>query len=255
MRAAGNRALRIAVGLSGFALAILVWWGVVRIFNIAEYVVAPPESVLASLQDDFPTLMRNLWPTVYESLLGFAIGNLIGIGVAVAFVHNRSIERGFFPLAVFIQTLPLVAVAPVLVLAFGNGLAPKVMIAALITLFPTLVNMTRGLSSLTPETIELFRVMSASTWDTFWKARTYASLPFLFTSLKIASTSSVIGAVVAEWVGADKGLGYLIINATYNFQTPLLYSTMFVTSLYAVLLFALISLIERRVIKWHVADN
>jgi NitT/TauT family transport system permease protein len=245
---------RGAIALSGIVFGIFLWWAIVKVFDVAPYVVPPPGDVWRSLTDDFSTLMDNLWPTAEEALLGFAIGNLLAIAIAIVFVHNKTVERSFFPVAVFVQTLPLVAVAPVLVLMFGNGMAPKVMIAALMTLFPTLVNTVRGFNAISPQTLELFRVMSASKADVFWKARTYASLPFLFSSLKIASTSAVIGAIVAEWIGADKGLGYLIINATYNFQTPLLYSTMIVASLFALLLFALIGVVEKLVVTWETDD-
>ncbi|MBB4664752.1 ABC transporter permease [Conexibacter arvalis] len=239
------------VALSGIAGGIALWWAVVTVFDVAPYVVPPPGDVWRSLTGDFGLLMDNLWPTAQEALLGFAIGNVLAIAIAIVFVHSRTVERSFFPVAVFVQTLPLVAVAPVLVLMLGNGMAPKVVIAALMTLFPTLVNMVRGFNAISPQTVELFRVMSASKADLFWRARTYAALPFLFTALKIASTSAVIGAIVAEWIGADEGLGYLIINATYNFQTPLLYSTMIVASLFALLLFALIGIVERLVVTWE----
>lgn len=250
----GTKVRHGLIGLSGAAIGIFLWWAIVEVFNIQEYIVPAPQEVARAFEEDFSTLMSNLWPTAYESLMGFALGNTIGILVAIAFVHSKVIERSFFPVAVFVQTLPLVAIAPVLVLMFGPGATSKIVIAALITLFPTLVNMVRGLNSVSPQTFELFRVMSASRWDTFWKARTFASLPFLFSSLKIASTTAVIGAIVAEWVGADKGLGYLIINATYNFQTPLLYAAMIVASLFALTLFLITSLVERRVVTWDVGD-
>lgn len=249
-----ERAFHTLIGVSGIVAGIFLWWAIVEIFDIKEYVVPAPQEVAKAFKDDFPTLMSNLWPTAYESLMGFAVGNLIGIVAAIAFVHSKTIERSLFPVAVFVQTLPLVAIAPVLVLMFGPGATSKIIIAALITLFPTLVNMVRGLHSVSPQTLELFRVMSASRRDTFWKARTYASLPFLFSALKIACTTAVIGAIVAEWVGADKGLGYLIINATYNFQTPLLYAAMIVASLFALTLFGITSLVERKVVTWDVED-
>lgn len=249
-----GRVGRALIGLSGIAGGIALWWAVVKIFDIAPYVVPPPGEVWRSLTDDFPTLMDNLWPTAQEALLGFAIGNSLAIAIAIIFVHYKTVERSLFPVAVFVQTLPLVAVAPVLVLMFGNGMGSKVIIAALMTLFPTLVNMVRGFNAISPQTLELFRVLSASSGDVFFKARTFTSLPFLFSSLKIASTSAVVGAIIAEWIGADKGLGYLIINATYNFQTPLLYSTMIVASLFALLLFAIIGVLEKLIVTWETDD-
>jgi NitT/TauT family transport system permease protein len=139
----------------------------------------------------------------------------------------------------------------VLVIMLGTGYSPKVAIAALISFFPTLVNMVRGLEAVDKQSIELLRVLSASRSEVFWKVRVFASLPYLFSSLKISATSSVIGAIVAEWIGSQVGLGYLIIQATYNFNTPLLYATMTVASVMAFLFFAVIGLIERLVVTWE----
>lgn len=243
---------RVLVPISGAIIGIALWWGIVEIFDVPDYVAPTPGAVFETLVNERTLLLENLWPTAYESILGFAIGNVIAILAAIAFVHSRSVERSLFPVAVFIQTLPLVAVAPILILIFGQGPASKIIIAALIVLFPTLVNMVKGFHSISAQHLELFRVMSASKPETFWKARTFASLPFLFTSLKIASTTAVIGAIVAEWVGAGEGLGYLIINATYNFQTGLLYATMIVASLLALSMFAIVTLIEKLVVRWDV---
>jgi NitT/TauT family transport system permease protein len=234
----------------GFAALILLWAGVVSLFDIAEYIVPSPQAVAQSFVDDFPALMRNLWPTLIECLAGFLLGSLAAVMLAVAFVYSRSLERSMFPLAVFIQTIPLVAIAPVLVIIFGNGYTPKIIITGLISFFPTLVNMVRGLQSVSEPTLELFRVLSATRWQIFWKARLQSSLPFLFAALKIAATSCVIGAIVAEWIGASAGLGALIIDATYNFRTPLLYSTMILSSILALTLFGVVSLAEKRVVKW-----
>lgn len=247
-----NPAIAAFTSVAGGITLILVWQLIVSVFEIPLYIVPAPTDVAASLVDDFATLMRNLWPTALESVAGFLIGNVVAIILAVVFVHNATVERSLFPVAIVIRTVPIVAVAPVLVLMLGNGYAPKITIAALISFFPTLVNMVRGFHSVDPQAVELFRVLSASRWEIFWKVRAYSSLPFLFSSLKIAATSSVIGAIVAEWIGANQGLGALIIDATFNFRTALLYSTMVVASLLALAFFFLISAIERRVVTWEV---
>ena len=123
-------------------------------------------------------------------------------------------------------------------------------IAALICFFPTLVNMVRGLQAISPQALELARILSASKSEVFWKMRLQSSLPFLFSALRIAATTSVIGAIVGEWVGATRGLGALIIEATFNFNSPLLYATVFLSSGLSVLMFALVALTERLVIRW-----
>ena len=149
----------------------------------------------------------------------------------------------------------MLAKAPILVLIFGLGITSKVVIAAFICFFPTLANMVRGLQSVNPQSLELMRVLSASRAEIFWKLRVPSSLPFLFSALKIASTTSVLGAIVGEWIGADLGLGALIIEATHNFRSPLLYATIFVASGWAVVFFAVVSFVERRVVTWKPAET
>ncbi len=235
----------------GFVVTIAVWQSIITVRDVPNYVVPPPGDVWESLRTDFDTLLSNAKPTAIESVGGFLIGSLGAIFLAIIFVHSRIMERMFLPIVIVIRTIPVVAIAPVLVLMLGNGLAPKIVIAALISFFPTLVNMVEGLQSVDSQSVELFRVLSASKWEVFWKLRIYKSLPFLFASLKIASTASVIGAVVAEWIGSDEGLGALIILATFNFRTSLLYATMIFASILALALFAAIALLERVVVRWQ----
>ncbi len=244
------RLVNIAIPV-GTALAILlIWQAGVRVFSVPTYIAPAPTDIFAVFSNEFPLLLRNFWPTLIESLAGFAFGNLAAILIAIAFVHSRTIERAFFPIAVFINTIPILAVAPILVLIFGPGMTAKIVIAALICFFPTLVNMVRGLQSVSPETLELARILSASKSEIFWKIRLPSSLPFLFSALKIAATTCVIGAIVGEWIGANVGLGALIIESTFNFRSPLLYATVFVSSGLSVLLFTSVSIAEKLIIRW-----
>lgn len=229
---------------------LLLWQGIVTGFSVPTYMAPSPIEVLGAFGENAGVLFNNFWPTFFEALLGFICGNLIAILLAVLFVHSQTAEQAFYPIAVFINTIPIIAVAPILVLIFGNGLAPKIIIAALICFFPTLVNMVRGLKAVNPATLDLMRVLSATPWEIFWKVRLQSSLPFLFAALKIASTTCVIGAIVAEWIGSNFGLGALIIEATYNFRAPLLYATVFTAALLAVCLFSLVSFAERRLVRW-----
>ena len=161
-------------------------------------------------------------------------------------------EEAFFPIAVMVNTIPVVAKAPILVLLLGNGMEPKIAIAALICFFPTLVNMTRGLRDVSPEQLDLMHVLSASPREVFFKLRVQNSLPYLFSALKIAASTAVIGAIVGEWIGSNIGIGALIIQATYNFDSALLYATIVVGSTFSALFFAAISLAERRILKWNI---
>ncbi len=232
-------------------LAILGYWELhIRLFNVPHYLMPAPSDVGRALVEEWPTLQRNVTTTLIEAVGGFVLGNGIAILMAILFVHNRPTERALYPVAVAIRTIPIIAIAPILVLLLGNGYAPKIVIAALISFFPTLVNMVRGLQAAEPSALELMRVLSATRSQVFFKLRLPSSLPFLFSALKIATTSSVIGAIVSEWIGADTGLGYLIIVATFEFRTGLLYSTMAVGSAVALVFFLSIVLLERFIVRW-----
>jgi NitT/TauT family transport system permease protein len=214
--------------------------------------IAPsPAAVGATLWAKSGLLLSNLWPTAVEAICGFLLGNLAAIVIATTFVHKKGLEETFFPLVVIINTIPVVAKAPILVLLLGNGMEPKIAIAALICFFPTLVNMVRGLESVNPQAMELMRVLSASKTEVFFKLRLFNSLPYLFSALKISASTSVIGAIVGEWIGSTTGIGALIIQATYAFDSALLYATVIVGSCFSMLFFLAITLAERVVVRWQ----
>ena len=229
---------------------LLLWQGIVSGFGVPTWIAPSPVQVLEVFVERGDILWLNFWPTLMEAASGFLVGNTVAAVLAVWFVHSQLAERAFYPIAVFINTIPIIAVAPILVLLLGNGYAPKIVIAALICFFPTLVNMVRGLKAVSPQMLELMRVLSASGREVLFKVRLQSSLPFLFAALKIASTTCVIGAIVGEWIGSNYGLGSLIIEATYNFRAPLLYATVILGAGMAVTAFAIVTLVERRVLKW-----
>ena len=252
-RAAARAALLRRLLLPLIVIAVLVgcWDLAIRVFAVPAYVIPAPASVGQALVKERARLADNAMPTIVESLGGFALGNLVAIAAAIAFVYNAMLERALYPVAVAVRTLPIVAIAPVLVLMLGNGYAPKSAIAALITFFPTLVNMVEGLQSADPQALELMHVLSASRTEIFRYVRWPSSLPYLFSAMRIASTSSVLGALVAEWIGTNKGLGYLIVLTTYDFRTALLYSAMVVTSAIALAFFVVVSILEWLLVRWE----
>ena len=240
----------------GAAILLLALWelGVV-VFHVRPFIAPAPTAVAATLYDRFGLLMVNLVPTAIEAIAGFLIGNSAAILAATIFVHQRAAEEAFFPIAVMVHTIPVMAYAPILVLLLGNGMEAKVAIAGLICFFPTLVNMTRGLRAVSAQQMELMRILSASRSEIFFKLRLESSLPYLFSALKIAAATSVIGAIVGEWIGATTGIGALIIQATYNFDSPLLYATIVVASVFSAVFFAFISWLERVFLKWNVPQT
>jgi len=234
----------------GILALLLAWEAYIRALHVPHYLLPAPSLIGRAFVEEWPAIQRNVGQTLVEATGGFVLGNGFAVALAVLFVHSRTLERVFYPVAVAIRTVPIIAIAPILVLLLGNGYSPKVVIAALISFFPTLVNMTRGLEAVEPAALELMRVLSATRAQVFFKLRLPSSLPFLFSALKIATASCVIGAIVAEWVGADKGLGYLIIVATFEFRTGLLYAATAVGSFLALGFFLVVVLVERLVVRW-----
>jgi NitT/TauT family transport system permease protein len=243
-----RRRLLPVAGIAGF---ILFWAALVYGLHVPPFVAPSPAAVVETLVGNLPKLMENLLPTAIEAVSGFVIGNLAAIVLATAFVHQKSLQEAFFPIVVLINTIPVVAKAPILVLLLGNGMEPKIAIAALICFFPTLVNMVRGLESVNPQAMELMRVLSASKTEVFFKLRLQNSLPYLFSALKIAASTAVIGAIVGEWIGSVAGIGALIIQAMYAFDSAMLYATVVVGSTFSVCFFLVISAIERLMVRWQ----
>jgi NitT/TauT family transport system permease protein len=242
---------RRAMPLIGGASLLFVWWALVAYFQVRPFIAPAPEVVALTVYNKFGMLMNNLLPTAIEAVCGFLVGNFAAIAIATAFVHRKTIEQAFFPVAVLINSIPVVAKAPILVLLLGNGLAPKICIAAIVVFFPTLVNMVRGLEAVSPQAMELMHVLSATKWEVFVKLRLQTSLPYLFSALKIAASTAVVGAIVGEWIGSQIGIGALILQATYNFDSALLYATVLCSSVFSVLFFLVIRGFERLVVRWE----
>lgn len=233
------------------ALVVTAWEGAVALLHVPLYVLPAPTAIWGQLVKDWSLLLRHAQPTVIEAAGGFLIGNAVAIALAALFVHSASLQRTLFPVAIGLRTVPLVAITPLLLVWLGNGYAPKIAIAALISFFPTLVNMTRGLAALDQQALDLLHTMSASRWQVFTKVRWPSSLPFLFSALKIAATSCVLGALVAEWIGSDRGLGYLVVASTFEFKIARLWATIALSSAIALSAFLLVVLAERLLVPWR----
>ena len=240
-----------ALPVLGIGGLLLLWWAVVVVFEVKPFIAPSPGAVAQTLWAKREVLLANLLPTAAEALGGFLIGNGLAIAVATLFVHNRRLQQIFFPVVVMFNSIPVVAKAPILVLIMGNGVEPKIAIAALVCFFPTLVNGVRGLEAVNPQAMELMRVLSASRSEIFFKLRVYSALPYLFSALRIAASMSVIGAVVGEWIGATQGIGAMIIQATYNFDSALLYAAITMSACLSGSFFAVIVLLERWIIRWR----
>jgi ABC-type nitrate/sulfonate/bicarbonate transport system permease component len=184
-------------------------------------------------------------------LLGILAALVIGVGFAILMHHSRLLRDAAYPLVVASQTIPVVVIAPILVVWFGYGITPKIVIVALVCFFPITVAVLDGLRSVDPETVKLMRSLDASRWQRFWRAEAPAALPNLFTGAKIAVVIAPIGAVFAEWAGSSSGLGHLIQSDTANFEVARQFATVAVLSAMALALMGLTALAERRVVRWR----
>lgn len=232
-----------------FSLLILEL--LIRGFEISNYLLPPPSRILQQLYVHWETIAPNLQVTIIEAVCGFVVATVLAIGLATVFLYLPLVERGFYPFVVVFQTIPVIIMTPVLIVVFGNGMGPKILIAAIITFFPTLINMNRGLKAVDPLMLDLFKVMNATQLQTFIKLRFPASLPYLFSSLKIASVNCFIGAIVGEWIGASEGIGYLSQLYLYQLNIDRLYAAVVASSLAAIIFSGLISFAEGLICRWQ----
>jgi NitT/TauT family transport system permease protein len=245
------------VGLAYPAATVVVvlvaWQVVVTGFGIPAYLIPSPGAVALQLVSKAGFLLYHSWVTTYETLGGFLLSILVGVPLAIAIVSSRALDRSITPLLVLSQTFPKVAIAPLLIIWFGLGILPKVLVSFLVAFFPVVISGVTGMRSVETEMLELVRVMRASRLQIFWKVRLPYALPQFFAGLKVAIAFAVVGAVVGEWVGADRGLGYLLLSANANLDTPLLFAVLVLLMLIGTALYYAIVWIERLMLPWHVS--
>jgi putative hydroxymethylpyrimidine transport system permease protein len=243
--------MRYALSGALLVLFVLAWQGVASLESVDDLTLASPVETWDALRTDWSLLWDNAWVTLVEVLLGLGIAVVAGVGLAIGMHLIRPLREAAYPLLVASQAIPIVVLAPLFVLAFDYGMGPKLAIVALICFFPITVNLLDGLRSVEPELIKLMRSFGASRLRTLRSVELPASLPFLFSGLKVAATVSVIGAVFGEWAGADEGLGRLVLLGNTQLQTPRVYAGIVILTLMAVALFALVAIAERIACPWN----
>jgi ABC-type nitrate/sulfonate/bicarbonate transport system permease component len=229
---------------------VLLWQGIASLHGVDDLTLASPVETWHALEHDRSLLLDEGRFTAVEAALGLLIAIVLGFGMAVAMHLLRPLRDAAYPLLVGSQAVPLLVLAPLFVLAFGYGIGPKLAIVALICFFPIVVNVLDGLRAVDADLLKLMRSLGAGRWTQLWKAELPASLPFLFTGMRVAATVSVIGAVFGEWAGADRGLGRLVLLANNQLQTPRVYAGTLLLTVMAIALFAIVSLVERVAIPW-----
>jgi putative hydroxymethylpyrimidine transport system permease protein len=235
-----------------FVIAMIVIWQLwIKIFDVPKYLFASPTGIVTSLQKDWARYLEpNVWPTLTEVLIGFGISVVVGVGLAIILHLFTPLRRAVYPLLIGSQTIPIVVLAPILVILLGYGLLPKVVIVALICFFPIVVNGLDGLRLVDDDFIAMMRTLHATRWSIFRKVEFPGALPSIFSGMRVAATFAAIGAVFGEWAGSSQGLGYLIQASTPNLQTARIFAAILLLTLIAMALFGLVSLLERIFCPW-----
>lgn len=235
-------------GSLGLALAILALWQIaVPLLGLSEFVLPTPWSIAKRMVTDAPLLGWHASFTVMEVIAGFMGAVFIGIPLALAIFYSPVFERAVYPMLVALQTVPKIALAPLLVLYLGYGWAPKIGLAFLISFFPIVISTVVGLQSLDKALVNMVRSMGSSEWQTFCKVRLPAAMPSIFGGLKVAISLAVIGAIIGEYIAAERGLGYLQLQANSQFDTTLNFATVVTISLVGVLLYFVLAALEGKI--------
>jgi NitT/TauT family transport system permease protein len=237
------------------ALLIVLWQLAIVVFRIPPYLIPAPLAVVKQLVKQWPELIQQASFTTYATLGGFALSIAFGIPMALLIAYSRTVESFVYPLLVFSQSVPKVAIAPLFVVWFGFGIIPKVIAAFMLGFFPIVVSTVVGFKSVDRDMIDLARSMKASKLQIFRRISLPQALPSVFAGLKVSVTLAVVGAVVGEFVGSNSGIGYVLQIANGNFDLPLMFAALTILSLIGVLLFAAVDLVERFMIPWHASQR
>ncbi len=255
--AAEERTTQVSSGAIAWAIVLvflLLWEGSVRLFNVPVYLLPAPSHVLVILFQNLNLYASASLITLGEALVGLALGVLAGALIACLLTLWPGMENGVMTLAILVKSTPLVAIAPLLTLWLGFGVLPKILITALLTFFPVLVNILSGLQHVDAALLDLFRSWRAGRWDVFWNLRLPTALPYLFAALKISAPLALIGAVVAEWTGASGGLGRTMWLAYSNLNLPFLFAAIFILAAAGMVMYHLLSFAEKRVVFWQTEE-
>jgi NitT/TauT family transport system permease protein len=234
-----------------FFLALLALWELlVEIIKVPTFILPPPRDLYTAFVDKFYILYKHALITFLEAVGGFALSFILGVGFAISVVYSRHLHNTLYPLIVILYAMPKSAFAPLMVIWIGYGLFSKMAIAFLVAFFPIVVNTVLGLKEVEPELLDLARINKGSQFDIFRKIRLPNSLPYMFAGVKVALVLSVTGAIVAEFVAANEGLGYLILQANYSLDTALALVILLILALLSLTLFMGVEILQRKMAPW-----
>jgi len=241
---------RAVYPLAGLFAILLLWQGYTQFFGISRIVLPSPMDILWASIARYDLLLRETWPTLLESILGFVLAVVIGVPLAVGVANSRTLNLTLYPILIATQSVPKVAVAPIILVWFGLGMESKLAIAFLVGFFPIVVDTATGLRATPAGLLELAYSLRASPFQVFAKVQFPAALPFIFSGAKVAVTLAVIGAVIGEFVGSVGGLGNLLLTANSQLDGPLAWAALVWLSVLGILLFAAVAAAEKLMIPW-----
>jgi NitT/TauT family transport system permease protein len=236
-------------------LLIVLWDLAIRVFKIPPYQIPAPIDVVKALHEGWRELLSQAWPTTYATVCGFILSAIFGIPVAMLIAGSRTFESYVYPLLVFSQSIPKIAIAPLLVVWFGFDIVPKIISAFLLGFFPVVVSSVQGFKSVDPDLIDLARAMEGSSMQIFRAVSLPHAMPAIFAGLKVSVTLAVVGAVVGEFVGSNSGIGYVLQRSIGTFDLPVMFAALVILALIGVALFSIVELLERIAIPWHASQR
>lgn len=234
-----------------FAVALVaIWAALCAVGVIPRYILPAPQAIFNEFVKNYNVLIKHGLYTISEALAGFVIGNCAAVLMAILFSYSRLMKDAFYPFALISRAIPIIAFTPLLVIVLGRGLPPVIAVVSISVYFPAFLNMIRGLASADLDYHEMMHALSATRWQRLKIVDWPASIPYLFAALKVSASAAFIGAIVAEWIGANKGLGYLIVISGQYFKLPTLWAAIIVAAVLTLILLAIVVIAERLLHRW-----
>lgn len=248
LRKAAERALwPVAVPLG----VLLFWEAATRMLGIRSIILPPPSEILEVMVERHDLILTHLWPSLYLTLVGFALSVVGGVMVAVLITTSQVLRKSLYPMIVVSQVVPKISIAPLFVVWFGTGAASSLLLAVLVAFFPMTINAAMGFQSVDDDILRMARTFMGSRWQIFWKIQMPHALPFIFSGMKISITLAIIGVIVSEFVASQEGIGYLIKFAGGLLDTPLMMAAITALSITGLILYWLIAEAERLTVYWQ----
>jgi len=238
-----------------FAALFLLWEFAVHLFGVKEYLLPPTSKVWTEFMKRYTIVMPSAWVTLQEIIAGYLLAVIVSVPMALVVARSAFIERAVYPVIVFLQIIPKIAIAPLFIIWFGFGFAPKLLLVFLLSFFPIVVSSLAGFKSADRDVMDFARTTGASDWRLFFRIQLPQALPHIFTGLKVGAALAATAAVVAEFVASDKGLGYLLLQYNGNIDTPMVFATIVLLSLLGLAVYYVVEIIERIAIPWHVSQQ